>query len=242
MALGKRKRAELEATAKLNTFATQLKADADKLSLFDLPAELRTGIYEYVSANTSDVYLSPRTKTLVPRSGLVLANKQVRSEFLAVQVFHPEITTTVTGFDFGHVITFMNKQAKFDHKTTPGLAKDGLSPQFIEIKLLPPRNVVMLWEREDADKVLDRWVSRISRPKKKGDNNIECSARYMLHESFARSSGASGGLEWMLSACRGLLDDLDYESDGVESEDEDWELEAQGTELRVILQALTSKA
>ena len=84
------------------------------------PAELRNEIYLHVCSSEGEkAYLTTRNRAkLSYRSTLLRVNHQICGEFSAVLHKHvPTIVVRVTDFDFGHVITFLNRCEDFELKT-----------------------------------------------------------------------------------------------------------------------------
>ncbi|KAK5134452.1 hypothetical protein LTR08_006499 [Meristemomyces frigidus] len=77
---------------------------------FELPAELRNEVYEYV-ALSAGAQLRPRFRgRLISATALCRVSKQVRKEYeAALYVSASRITAHVRNFDFGHLVTYLNK-------------------------------------------------------------------------------------------------------------------------------------
>jgi len=173
MAIGKRKRIDTELLDKktappvlnLDTFATLLKADPNKRSLLDLPAELRVNIYEYVFASTGGVHLARQTykRALATTSKLVYANKQIRYEFMAAATLYSDISTTVLRLNFTHIVHFLNRSTDEELKALPSRAEAAPSTRTLTVVLQADGDF-----NGSRDWLLDRWLNRIEHPTKKG--------------------------------------------------------------------------
>ncbi|KAK3068115.1 hypothetical protein LTR53_014563 [Teratosphaeriaceae sp. CCFEE 6253] len=202
MVLGKRKRA---GASRLDTFATQLIADDTKLSFFDLPAEIRVAVYGLVFNSTGGFHLSrdPKWKSqLASTSRLGRANKQIRSEFLAAAAQYADITTTVVGLDFAHIVTFLNKHSDAELNTLPTFAKAATpSGRSFTIKLMPAVGLHTSFKAPPEEKGLARWLNRTRHPRKQGAN---IRYAYVAHESAVRRTRTTanrGTLQWMKRVC-----------------------------------------
>lgn len=101
---------EIQPGSRQDSIATQpsrlAPENAGKLSFFDLPAELRNVVYELVTINTT-LSLPARKKQqkLAPQvSGLLLASRQCRKEYLPLLYSTAPVGVDVKDFDFGNVI------------------------------------------------------------------------------------------------------------------------------------------
>lgn len=74
----------------------------------------------------SSAYLAPRSKgRLIGSSALSCVNHQVRREFLPLYYLHSRITATIYGWNFRHVVSFLNRLGKHELKAlevNPGRA------------------------------------------------------------------------------------------------------------------------
>jgi hypothetical protein len=95
-------------------------------SLFELPGELRNGIYEYVAADDRPFCIKTEEEPLDNRffvvgSGLILANHQVAYEYYAILQQTAlgrgiKIVAQVHNFEFDHVICFLRFSLRGERK------------------------------------------------------------------------------------------------------------------------------
>lgn len=147
----------------------------------ELPGELRTNIYDLVLADSSvTLRRSARRRkkptkrndedspnwqdNIVVASPLTQVNKQICAEFFHAAAISADIRTTVVDFEFGHIITFLNR-------LTEGLL-DKMKAG--EEDKAPKRNFTITLQHLDKhvedDKTLRRWLNRMEVPEKKGTN------------------------------------------------------------------------
>ena len=89
--------------------------------LLKLPAELRNNVYEKIAEDTIGHLKSGKKGILGCSTAFSRVNSQVHKEFLSIFALHvPKIVATVKDFDFGHVITFLNRLSEDELKTLPG--------------------------------------------------------------------------------------------------------------------------
>lgn len=144
--------------------------------LLRLPAELRNEIYLFVCGCEGEkAYLTTRNRAkLSHRSALLRVSRQVREEFTAILHKHvPTIVARVTDFDFGHVITFLNRCEDIELKTLQNTTTGSESREMV-IELRFGKCTLDLTER------WHRWINRASCPEKKGSG---LKAEYQLKSS-----------------------------------------------------------
>ena len=145
----------------------------------DLPAELRNNIYELV-LNDSSVTLrryARRRKTttvdneapnwqdsIVVASPLIQVNKQVSAEFLHAAAIFANIQATVRDFDFGYIITFLNRLSDGMLNKMKVGEEDQAPKRLFNITL------VHICYDEDSGSRLRPWLNRMEVPAKKGTN------------------------------------------------------------------------
>lgn len=132
-------------------------------AFLDLPAELRDNIYNKILENEPIAHLSRNTsrRTLAVVTPLALVNRQVRSEFLhAATIASPIIQTTVRDFQFGHIITFLNRLSEVLLKRLE--TQDAMPQRTIEIDLILTQG----GRNEALRSGLERWLNRMGTEKK----------------------------------------------------------------------------
>lgn len=102
---------ELQPGSRLDTLATVpsilAPTDAARPTFFDLPAEIRNAIYELHAAGTSLSLPSPtKERNRLPRhvSGLLVASRQCRKEYLPLLYSTAPVTVEVRDFDFSNIM------------------------------------------------------------------------------------------------------------------------------------------
>ncbi|KAI6787650.1 hypothetical protein KC332_g10357 [Hortaea werneckii] len=80
--------------------------DANKLTFFDLPPELRNAIYEILATNTILTLTGDkkRSKDRPPIVGLLAASKQCRKEYLPVLFSTTPVVAEIKDFDFSNLM------------------------------------------------------------------------------------------------------------------------------------------
>jgi len=135
--------------------------DEDSSPLLQLPAELRNDIYEYIAVDAC-AELHPRTRgKLASRSTLCRVSKQVRDEYHAVlYMTTPYIKAHVKDFDFGHIVTFLNKLSDRELNALPTLSIPTQRKLHIHTHITEacPGN----------PEGLQKWLLRCQHPTKKG--------------------------------------------------------------------------
>lgn len=139
-------------------------SDRGVFRLLDLAPELRNNIYACVLQSDPQAYLTTSNGVdLFSKSALSRVNRQVREEFNSLlQTASPELVAEVKNFNFGHVITFLNRMDKRDLDTLPNTHRLSSGRRMI-INLIITINPNKL----DCGK-LRRWLKRLQRPEKKG--------------------------------------------------------------------------
>lgn len=136
-----------------------------------LPPELRNHVYSFVAADAPPVVLHPKTRgRRLSKSPLMTLSKQVSEEYQAMLYFSvPGITAYVKDFDFGHVVTFLNKLSEAEVKALPSLNTANAAPA---INIPTERKVLVELEITKAcahnPESLHRWLTRCGHPTKKG--------------------------------------------------------------------------
>ncbi|KAK0259263.1 hypothetical protein LTS09_006087 [Friedmanniomyces endolithicus] len=174
---GSRKRKKKERSCwptldKTSPIAQTQKTDPAKPSLLlDLPPEPRNLIYEAVLASTGGAKLSaqPIIENLGFASSLPRTNKQIRDEFVAAAWLSANIHTTVPGFSFRHVVTFLNRLPDVELRALPSITLP--AQRRVVIEIIP----LYFWDPG----LLDRWTRRAAHPTKKG---TQVNFEYRLQE------------------------------------------------------------
>ena len=100
------------------TVPSESTSDETKLTFFDLPAELRNAIYEFVisdavltlpcaistTSRRSKLLLKKRKAALAPINGLLLASRQCRREYLAALLSSVSVVVEIKDFEFESLI------------------------------------------------------------------------------------------------------------------------------------------
>ncbi|CZT16734.1 uncharacterized protein RCC_02569 [Ramularia collo-cygni] len=148
--------------------------------LMDLAPELRNVVYKMVLEDHPVAKLSRNSSLRVLSSTSVLprVSKQVRDEFLGVLITSvPVIETSVVGFSFGHVITFLNRRSDIELQRMTSVN----ASQTLRISLQFPPATLNVTE-------LQRWLNRSVHPTKKGakiDFQYINVRQYLPHAIFA---------------------------------------------------------
>jgi hypothetical protein len=158
-------------------------AKGDKSSIFpflSLPVELRDEVYEYLAASTSAI-LSRKCKTLVSSSPLLHTSRQIRAEFSSILNTHStSVTTTVTDFNFAHVVRYLNSLSVRELDFLP--ARGAPSDRKFIIELQATKDC------PSNPEGLRKWLLRCDDPKKAG-TNVEMA--YRISENRSRAGNFS---------------------------------------------------
>lgn len=131
--------------------------------LFELPAELRNKIYEYVALDSKAVLHFKRRGKLATSSALIRTARQINDEYFGMlYVTAPEIRATVKDFDFGHIITFFNTLSERELNALPTLNKPTSRKLLIRVEVTE-----ICPAYPDS---LHRWLRRCQNTTKKGTN------------------------------------------------------------------------
>jgi len=133
----------------------------DSSPFLELPAELRNAVYEYVAIDACGA-LHRRTRgKLASRTALCRVSKQVRDEYHAVlYMTTPYIEAHVKDFDFGHIVTFLNKLSDRELNALPTSTIPTHRKLRVHIRITQacPHN----------PEGLQKWLLRRQHPTKKG--------------------------------------------------------------------------
>ena len=166
----------------IQPFVATLKADPSKLSLLlDLPAKLRNTIYELIINSHDGVKLShqPSHRGLgYPVSTLNRVNKQVHHEFTSAAFLLADIHTEARGYDFRHLVTFMNSLSADDLPALPSIHSTR-SGRTITVTLHPGY-------ANEEPAFLTRWINRAAHPTKKGTS---VRFEYLVPSAWRGTSG-----------------------------------------------------
>ena len=168
--------------------------------LLDLAPELRNEIYAAVLQSEPRAYLrSNNGGKLFSKSALSRVNRQVREEFSSLlRMAAPELVAEVKNFNFGHVITFLNRMDQCEIDTLPtSLSTVGHRRMIISLRVTS--GSCLRWQhggyginRQDDGK-LQRWLNRMQCRGKKG-TEIDC-AYEVLSTTLATASRVAAQLE-----------------------------------------------
>ena len=155
----------------LKQFATNLKEDANKLSLLlDLPPELRNKVYEAVRKITKiTLGTHARKHFLSSSSTLPRVNKQTRNEFLGDAMIRADIHIVSEDFDFRHIVTFLNTLPQDDLSVLPTLGTSSTRKIMVTINVASARHC--------DPTLLRRWLKRAGQKTKKG-TDVEYKYRF----------------------------------------------------------------
>ena len=127
--------------------------------LLDLPAELRNDIYEKI-AKEETAHLNKMSRgNLGCSSALPYISRQVRDEFLVIlTLVAPGITTTVSDWDFTHIVRFLNRLSDAELKAMPTVKQSSSRKMNIWLRITchPQHNMDLL----------TRWLNRMTHPTK----------------------------------------------------------------------------
>ncbi|KAK5123162.1 hypothetical protein LTR85_003360 [Meristemomyces frigidus] len=127
-----------------------------------LPAELRNLVYSYAAGNVASAVLRPQVRgKLLTQAALNTVSKQVSQDFQAMLYLSvPGVTAYVKDFDFGHVVTFLNKLSAAEMGALSTLTVP--TERKVSIKLEVTKNC------PHNPESLHRWLTRCEHPTKKG--------------------------------------------------------------------------
>ena len=134
----------------------------------DLPAELRNSIYGKVFDESPRAYLTIRTRSnLASRSALPRVRRPIRNEFRPVLYLSAhEIVARVIDFDFGHIVTFLNRLSKVEMKGLEGIETQSSRKLIVELNFA--KTTLQNACRYSWLPSLMRWLNRLEHPRKKG--------------------------------------------------------------------------
>lgn len=129
--------------------------------LFDLSAELRNVVYEKIAEEQSAEIRSSKS-LLVDKSGMLKIGDKLRDEYLPILLLHAsKISVALMMFDFGKLITFLNRLSDAEVCALPSVSKPAKRNSEISLTLC--------WNRcQSSEKGLKRWLNRAGHPTKKG--------------------------------------------------------------------------
>ncbi|KAK3725029.1 hypothetical protein LTR37_000539 [Vermiconidia calcicola] len=129
--------------------------------LLKLPAELRNNVYEKIAEDTTGHLKSGKNGILGCSTAFPRVNGQVHREFLSIFALQvPKIVATTKDFDFGHVITFLNRLSEDELKTLPGTTQAPTRHIHVDIHLSR--------HADHYENHLTRWLNRLDHPTKRG--------------------------------------------------------------------------
>lgn len=159
----KRKRAarENDSLDALKIFETSLKQDMTKVSLFDLPPELRNRVYEFICIGQPMILSRTKRRQLLGSpSAMPRVNKQIRDEFLSAAMLLSDVHTSIYRWEFRHIITFLNQLSAPELHTM--YQPDTARQRNMVIELTHSHR----WTSRHP--CLDRWLRRVGDQTKKG--------------------------------------------------------------------------
>ncbi|KAK3070433.1 hypothetical protein LTR53_010475 [Teratosphaeriaceae sp. CCFEE 6253] len=164
----RRSKPVVSSPVKIHPFTTGLKADEDEVSLLlDLPAELRNIVYGLIIRSGPPIKLHDTNRH--PNLGIPFllsrVNRQLHHEFSAAVFVLGDISTKVYGYDFRHIVAFLNRlSAQTDIPALPSIHSTRAGRK-ITIELTPEHEAGTTLHEP---KYLERWINRAAHPTKKG--------------------------------------------------------------------------
>lgn len=133
---------------------------ANSIRLFDLPAELRNLVYEKVGETQIARVRSPKV-FLTDGSGLLDIDDQLRREYLPILLLNAvKIQVKVFSFNFGSLITFLNRLSNAEINALPSAANRNIR----EVEVL----LHSYGRTGKNERDLKRWLNRAGHTTKKG--------------------------------------------------------------------------